>query len=62
MIVESIPRLNALARLTRRFPNTRFLVPDSVHDPYVLFGGQKNVTGINFDDRENGYLAGYSRA
>ena len=59
VIVEAIPQLNALARLTRRFPSTRFLVPDSVHDPYASFGGQENVTGINFDDHENGYLAGY---
>ena len=59
VIVEAIPWLNELSRLTRRFPNTQFLVPDSVHDPYASFGGQKNVTGLNFDNRENGYLGGY---
>jgi DNA-binding SARP family transcriptional activator/basic membrane lipoprotein Med (substrate-binding protein (PBP1-ABC) superfamily) len=59
VIVEAIPQLEALSRLTRRFPNTRFFVPDSVHDPYASFGGQENVTGVNFNDHENGYLGGY---
>jgi basic membrane protein A len=59
VIVEATAQLEALSKLTRRFPNTRFLVPDSVFDPYASFRGQKNVTGVDFDDRENGYLGGY---
>jgi DNA-binding SARP family transcriptional activator/basic membrane lipoprotein Med (substrate-binding protein (PBP1-ABC) superfamily) len=59
VIVEATTQVDALSRLTKRFPNTRFLVPDSVLDPAASFGGQKNVTGVNFDDRENGYLGGY---
>jgi DNA-binding SARP family transcriptional activator/basic membrane lipoprotein Med (substrate-binding protein (PBP1-ABC) superfamily) len=59
VIVEATFQLEALSKLTRRFPNTQFLVPDSVRDPYASFRGQKNVTGVNFDDRENGYLGGY---
>jgi DNA-binding SARP family transcriptional activator/basic membrane lipoprotein Med (substrate-binding protein (PBP1-ABC) superfamily) len=59
VIVEATFQLEALSKLTRRFPHTRFLVPDSVFDPYASFRGQKNVTGVNFDDKENGYLGGY---
>lgn len=59
MVVGATPNLKAVSRLTRRFPGTRFLVPDSVSDPLASFAGQRNVTGINFDDRENGYLGGY---
>lgn len=59
VIVEATFQLEALSQVTRRFPNTRFLVPDSVVDPQASFRGQKNVTGVNFDDRENGYLGGY---
>ncbi|HEU5373448.1 MAG TPA: BTAD domain-containing putative transcriptional regulator [Gaiellaceae bacterium] len=59
VIPEAIPDLEALSRLTRRFPDTRFFVPDTVSDPLASFRGQQNVTGANFDDRENGYLGGY---
>jgi DNA-binding SARP family transcriptional activator/basic membrane lipoprotein Med (substrate-binding protein (PBP1-ABC) superfamily) len=59
VVVEAIPRYEALSELTKRFPSTRFFVPDSVHDPDASFGGQQNVTGVDFDDRENGYLGGY---
>jgi DNA-binding SARP family transcriptional activator/basic membrane lipoprotein Med (substrate-binding protein (PBP1-ABC) superfamily) len=59
VVVEATVQLEALSKVTRRFPNTRFLVPDSVLDPFASFRGQKNVTGVNFDDRENGYLGGY---
>jgi DNA-binding SARP family transcriptional activator/basic membrane lipoprotein Med (substrate-binding protein (PBP1-ABC) superfamily) len=59
VVVEAIPWYGALSRLTRRFPSTRFLVADTVLDPHASFRGQKNVTGENFDDRENGYLGGY---
>jgi DNA-binding SARP family transcriptional activator/basic membrane lipoprotein Med (substrate-binding protein (PBP1-ABC) superfamily) len=59
VIVEATPWLEALSRLTKRFPSTRFLVPDAVHDPDASFRGQSNVTGENFADRENGYLGGY---
>jgi basic membrane protein A len=59
VVVDATPDLEAVSRLTRRFPGTRFLVPDSVSDPLASFAGQRNVTGFNFDDRENGYLGGY---
>jgi DNA-binding SARP family transcriptional activator/basic membrane lipoprotein Med (substrate-binding protein (PBP1-ABC) superfamily) len=54
--------LDALSELTRSFPGTRFLVPDSVHDPYAHFARQPNVTGVNFHDYENGELGGYFAA
>jgi DNA-binding SARP family transcriptional activator/basic membrane lipoprotein Med (substrate-binding protein (PBP1-ABC) superfamily) len=59
VIVEATVQLEALSKITRRFPHTRFLVPDSVFDPYASFRGQANVTGVDFDDRENGYVGGY---
>jgi DNA-binding SARP family transcriptional activator/basic membrane lipoprotein Med (substrate-binding protein (PBP1-ABC) superfamily) len=59
VIVGATPDLEQLSELTRRFPGTRFLVPDSVTDPEASFAGQRNVTGINFHDRENAYLGGY---
>jgi basic membrane protein A len=59
VIIEATFQLQELSNVTRRFPSTRFLVPDSVLDPKASFRGQKNVTGVNFDDRENGYLGGY---
>lgn len=59
VIVGATPYLQKLSRLTQRFPDTRFLVPDSVHDKKASFAGQRNVTGSNFDDRENAYIGGY---
>jgi basic membrane lipoprotein Med (substrate-binding protein (PBP1-ABC) superfamily)/DNA-binding SARP family transcriptional activator len=59
VIVGSTPWVDAVSKVTRSFPNTRFLVSDSVHDPAASFAGQRNVTGMNFDDRQNGYLGGY---
>ena len=59
VIVEATPYYEALSRLTKRFPSTRFVVADTVLDPHASFRGQKNVTGEDFDDRENGYLGGY---
>jgi basic membrane protein A len=59
VVVEAFPWLEQLSQVTKRFPGTRFFVPDSVHDPHASFAGQQNVTGANFDDRENGYLGGY---
>jgi DNA-binding SARP family transcriptional activator/basic membrane lipoprotein Med (substrate-binding protein (PBP1-ABC) superfamily) len=58
VIVGATPHVQALSELTRRFPHTRFVVADSVFDPTASFRGQRNVTGMNFDDRENGYLGG----
>src|SRR5205814_5893819 len=52
VIAEATAHVDSLSRLTKRFPKTRFLVPDSVLDPAASFGGQRNVTGVNFDDRE----------
>jgi basic membrane lipoprotein Med (substrate-binding protein (PBP1-ABC) superfamily) len=59
VVVDATPNLEALSRLTRRFPKTRFLVPDSVSDKNASFAGQQNVTGVKFADREDGYLGGY---
>jgi DNA-binding SARP family transcriptional activator/basic membrane lipoprotein Med (substrate-binding protein (PBP1-ABC) superfamily) len=59
VIVGATPNVKAVSRVTSRFPETRFFVADSVHDPAAAFAGQPNVTGANFDDRENGYLGGY---
>jgi basic membrane protein A len=59
VIVEATPQLERLSRVTARFPKTRFLVPDSVFDPDASFRGQRNVTGVNFHDRENAELGGY---
>ena len=59
VVVDATPNLEAVSRLTRRFPGTRFLVPDSVSDKSASFAGQQNVTGVGFADREDGYLGGY---
>jgi DNA-binding SARP family transcriptional activator/basic membrane lipoprotein Med (substrate-binding protein (PBP1-ABC) superfamily) len=59
VIVPAAKNLDAVSKLTRQFPDTQFLVPGSVSDKQASFAGQENVTGMNFHDRENGYLAGY---
>jgi DNA-binding SARP family transcriptional activator/basic membrane lipoprotein Med (substrate-binding protein (PBP1-ABC) superfamily) len=59
VIVGATNNLEAVSKLTRQFPDTQFLVPGSVSDKQASFAGQENVTGMNFDDQENGYLAGY---
>jgi DNA-binding SARP family transcriptional activator/basic membrane lipoprotein Med (substrate-binding protein (PBP1-ABC) superfamily) len=59
VVVDATPNLEALSQLTRRFPKTRFLVPDSVSDKNASFAGQQNVTGVRFADHEDGYLGGY---
>jgi len=59
VIVGATPYVKAVSKLTRQFPKTGFLVPDSVLDKKASFAGQRNVTGIEFADREDGYLAGY---
>ena len=41
VVVDATPNLKALSRLTRRFPETRFLVPDSVSDKNASFAGSK---------------------
>ena len=51
----------AFARLARRYPQKRFVVPVTI-TPDSPFAGLQNVTGISFDDRELGYLAGYLAA
>jgi DNA-binding SARP family transcriptional activator/basic membrane lipoprotein Med (substrate-binding protein (PBP1-ABC) superfamily) len=51
----------AFARLARRYPQKRFVVPETI-TPDSPFAGLRNVTGISFDDRELGYLAGYLAA
>ena len=59
VIVDQTPDPKAVSKLTREFPDTQFLVSDSVSDKHASFAGQANVTGMNFDGEENGYLAGY---
>ena len=59
VIVGATSNLDAVSTLTRQFPRTRFLVPGSVSDKRVSFAGQRNVTGLDFDDRAGGYLGGY---
>lgn len=59
VIVGPTPSAVALSEVTRRFPDTRFVVLDSVFGRASPFTGQQNVTGINFDEYENGYLGGY---
>jgi basic membrane protein A len=51
----------AFARLARRYPQKRFVVPETI-TPDSPFVGLRNVTGISFDDHELGYLAGYLAA
>lgn len=59
VIVGATPFPNAVSKVTRRFPQTKFLVPNSVFDETASFAGQPNVTGMKFADREDGYLGGY---
>jgi basic membrane protein A len=59
VIVGATSNLEAVSKLTRQYPETRFLVVGSVFDKRASFAGQKNVTGLNFNDYENGYLGGY---
>ena len=47
---------SAIARLARRYPGKRFVVPEAIVPPFF---GLRNVSGIAYDDRELGYLAGY---
>ena len=62
VIVGATPDVRQISDLTRRFPHTRFLVPDTVSDTAASFAGQANVTGVNFYDYENAYLGGYLSA
>lgn len=57
VIVGATSNLDAVSKLTRQFPETRFLVLGSVK--VASFLGQANVTGLDFNDRELGYLGGY---
>ncbi|HEU5362956.1 MAG TPA: BMP family ABC transporter substrate-binding protein, partial [Gaiellaceae bacterium] len=61
VIVGPTPYADVVARVARRFPDTRFLFGE-----YPIgeapFNGMANVTGIEYDNREVGYLAGYLAA
>jgi len=46
----------AIARLAHRYPAKRFVIPEPIVPP---FEGLRNVSGIAYDNRELGYLAGY---
>lgn len=50
--------LRGVAEVARANPHTRFLIPDSVTRAGSPFRGLTNVTGVAFDNRELGYLAG----
>jgi DNA-binding SARP family transcriptional activator len=52
---------DAIERLARRYPKKRFVVQAAISRE-LAFSGLRNVTGIAFDDRELGYLAGYLAA
>lgn len=57
IIVGATTELDAVARVARKYPGTRFaLLSASIHDADFP---HNNVTGIVFDDHEVGYLAGY---
>jgi hypothetical protein len=58
VVVGATSNLDAVSKLTRQLPRTRFLITGSVADRRASFLGQKNVTGLNFNERENGYLGG----
>jgi len=59
VIVDTTPNEQAVSKLTPQFPKTRFLVLDSVDDRTASFRGQRNVTGLSWDDRENAQVGGY---
>jgi len=57
VVVGAVPGgYSFVAEFAREHPHTRYLVPESVRGS--VFHGLRNVTGIAFDDRELGYLAG----
>lgn len=59
VVVGAVPGgTDAVADVARTNPRTRFLIQDSITRPGSPFRGLRNVTGIDFDDRELGYLAG----
>jgi DNA-binding SARP family transcriptional activator/basic membrane lipoprotein Med (substrate-binding protein (PBP1-ABC) superfamily) len=61
VVVGATPNLQTVADVTKEFPKTRFVLGGgSVNDP--PFHANPNVTGMTFDDREDGYLAGYLAA
>jgi DNA-binding SARP family transcriptional activator/basic membrane lipoprotein Med (substrate-binding protein (PBP1-ABC) superfamily) len=61
VVVGATPRLATVAASARRHPRTRFLLEEPTSgDP--LFAGARNVTGLDFDNRQLGYMAGYLAA
>jgi DNA-binding SARP family transcriptional activator len=58
VIVGASPDLSGVAATARSNPRVRFLIPESVTASWSPFRGLKNVTGVVFDDRQLGYLAG----
>ena len=58
VVVGAAPNLDGVAGFASAKPQTTFLVPDSVTRRDSPFRGLRNVTGLAFDDRELGYLAG----
>jgi DNA-binding SARP family transcriptional activator/basic membrane lipoprotein Med (substrate-binding protein (PBP1-ABC) superfamily) len=61
VIVSPTPYADIVAGVARRFPHTRFLFGEyPVDEP--PFNGLANVTGLEYDNREIGFLAGYLAA
>jgi basic membrane protein A len=59
VLIGATPNFADVAAAARRFPHVHFaLIGGSVHD----YPFPRNVTGLAFDDREVGYLAGYLAA
>jgi basic membrane lipoprotein Med (substrate-binding protein (PBP1-ABC) superfamily)/DNA-binding SARP family transcriptional activator len=63
LVILSTPTIggDALVRLTRRLPNTRFVFIDAYLEDSPL-AGQANLTAVKFGDEQAGYLAGYLSA
>ncbi|HET7647517.1 MAG TPA: BTAD domain-containing putative transcriptional regulator [Gaiellaceae bacterium] len=58
IVVGAAPNLDGVAAAARAHPRVRYLVPESVTASWSPFRGLRNVTGVVFDDRQLGYLAG----
>jgi DNA-binding SARP family transcriptional activator len=58
IVVGAAPGLGGTANMARDYPHTRFLLSDTVARRGSPFRGLRNVTGLDFDNRELGYLAG----
>ncbi len=60
LVIVGLPATKATVAVARRFPGTKFLVPDASRQE--LEHPPKNIQGTVFRDEEAGYLAGYLAA